>query len=89
MYLILNLGPISLSNFVNKILPRIICGRMEDILPPIINQVFKRKNYSIKCVLTHELASYIGKKGKPSNILLKLDMAKEYDRVSLFFLIKY
>lgn len=39
-------------------------------------------------LLTRELIIDIGKIGNPSNVVLKLDMAKVYDWVSLFFLIK-
>ncbi|KAH0758046.1 hypothetical protein KY290_021539 [Solanum tuberosum] len=39
-------------------------------------------------IVRTELISYISKRGKPSNVVIKLDMAKAYDRVSCFFLMK-
>lgn len=39
-------------------------------------------------LLTQELVYDIGKRGKPTNMVLKLDMAKEYKKVSWFILMK-
>lgn len=84
--------PTSLSNFVNKILSKIIHDRLEDIMPMLIssNQSGFVKGRSIieNVLLTQELVTYIAKRGKPANVVLKLDMAKAYDRVSWFFLMK-
>uniref|UniRef100_A0A0V0IRF8 Putative ovule protein n=1 Tax=Solanum chacoense TaxID=4108 RepID=A0A0V0IRF8_SOLCH len=87
-----DMRPISLSSFVNKIFSSIIHDRLQDILPKIIssNQSGFVKGRSIieNVLLTQELISYINKRGKPSNVVIKLDMAKAYDRVSCFFLMK-
>uniref|UniRef100_M1CSU0 Non-LTR retroelement reverse transcriptase n=1 Tax=Solanum tuberosum TaxID=4113 RepID=M1CSU0_SOLTU len=87
-----DMRPISLSSFVNKIFSSIIHDRLQDILPKIIssNQSGFVKGRSIieNVLLTQELISYISKRGKPSNVVIKLDMAKAYDRVSCFFLMK-
>ncbi|XP_049364489.1 uncharacterized protein LOC125829284 [Solanum verrucosum] len=39
-------------------------------------------------LLTQEIVTAIKKRGKPSNVIFKLDMAKAYDGVSWFFLMK-
>jgi len=39
-------------------------------------------------LLTQEIVTDIRKRGKPSNVIFKLDMAKAYDRVSWFILMK-
>lgn len=66
--------------------------RLESILPRLIshNQSDFVKGRSIieNVLLTQEPIFYKGKKGNPSNVVLKLDMAKAYDRVSWFFLMK-
>ncbi|XP_049391503.1 uncharacterized protein LOC125855893 [Solanum stenotomum] len=84
-----DLRPISLSNFVNKILSRIVHDRLENILPKLISpnqsNFVKGRNIIENVFLTQESVADIGKRGKPSNVILKLDMAKAYDRVSWFF----
>lgn len=42
----------------------------------------------LSILLTQELVTDIIKRGKPSNIVIKLDMDKAHDRVSWFFLIR-
>lgn len=37
-------------------------------------------------LLTQEIVIDINKRGKPSNVVIKLDMAKAYDRLCWFFL---
>lgn len=39
-------------------------------------------------LLTQYIVIDIRKRGKPANVFIKLDMAKAYDRVSYFFLMK-
>ncbi|KAH0706068.1 hypothetical protein KY285_010599 [Solanum tuberosum] len=79
-----DLRSISLSNFINKILSRIVHNRVEILLPRLIscNQSGFVKGRSIieNVLLTQEIVSDIRKRGKPSNVLIKLDMAKAYDR---------
>lgn len=87
-----DMRPITLSNFINKILYRIIHDRLEALLPKIIsgNQSGFVKVRSIieNFLLTQELVTNISKRGKPSNVVINLDMTKAYDRVSWFFLMK-
>lgn len=87
-----DMRPISLSNFVNKILSRILHHRHEDFLPKLIsvNQSGFVRGRSIieNVLLTQELVTDLAKSGKPSNVVIKLDMAKAYNRVSWFFLMK-
>lgn len=82
------LRPISLSNFFNKVLSRIIHDRLKNILPNLIssNQSGFVKGRSIieNVLLAQELVTNITKRGKPTNVVIKLDMAKAYDRVSWF-----
>lgn len=87
-----DLRPINLSNFINKILSRIIHDRLEAFLPNLIscNQFGFVKGRSIieNILLTQEIVTDIRNRGKPANVILKLDMTKAYDRVSWFFLMK-
>ncbi|XP_060216553.1 uncharacterized protein LOC132644029 [Lycium barbarum] len=83
---------ISLSNFVNKVISRIMHDRLDKILHEMIspNQFGFVKNRSIieNVLLTQEIMTDIRKRGKPANVIIKLDMAKAYDRVSWQFLTK-
>lgn len=84
--------PISLSNFIHKVMSRIIHDKLEKFLPSIIspNQSGFVQGRSIieNVLLTQEIVTDISKRGKPANVVIKLDMAKAYDRVSWFFLMK-
>uniref|UniRef100_A0A0V0IJX9 Putative ovule protein n=1 Tax=Solanum chacoense TaxID=4108 RepID=A0A0V0IJX9_SOLCH len=84
--------PISLSNFINKILSKIVHDRLEALLPNLIssNQSGFVIGRSIieNVLLTQEIVTDIRKRGKPANVVIKLDMSKPYDRVSWFFLMK-
>lgn len=87
-----DLRPISLSNFVNKVISRIIHDRLEGILPKFIspNQSGFTKGRSIteNILLAQEIVVDIRKRSKTANVVFKLDMAKAYDRVSWSFLMK-
>ncbi|WMV32127.1 hypothetical protein MTR67_025512 [Solanum verrucosum] len=87
-----DLRPISLSNFINKVLSRIVHNRIEVLLPGLIssNQSGFVKGRSIieNVLLTQEIITDIRKRGKPINVIMKLDIAKAYDRVSWYFFMK-
>lgn len=73
-----DLRPINLSNFVNQVISRVVHYRLEKFLPRLIsaNQSGFVKGRSIieNVLLTQEIASDITKRGKPANIIIKLDM---------------
>lgn len=81
-----DLRPISLSNFVNKILSRMFYNRLDKILPRLLSSnqygFVKGRSITENVLLTKEFIIDIGKREKPANVVLKLDMAKEYDKVS-------
>ncbi|XP_060211804.1 uncharacterized protein LOC132639369 [Lycium barbarum] len=87
-----DMRPISLSNFSNKIFSRLIHERLADGLQGMIslNQAGFVKGRSIveNVLLTQEIVSDIRLRTKTANVVLKLDMAKAYDRVSWLFLTK-
>jgi len=75
-----NLRPISLTNFVSKIISIIVHDKLERLLQKIVsaNQSGFVKGRSIieNVLLTHELVTDIGKRGKLENVIIKLDMTK-------------
>lgn len=85
-----DLRPISLCNFCNKIISKLLSTRLAKILPEIIspNQSAFTKGRIIhdNVLLAQEMMSHLGKKLNGSNIVIKLDMAKAFDRVSWIFL---
>ncbi|XP_075086274.1 uncharacterized protein LOC142168985 [Nicotiana tabacum] len=87
-----DMRPISLSNFSNKIISRVIHERLVELLPSLIspNQAGFVKGRSIveNILLTQDIIKDIRLRGKPSNVVIKLDMAKAYDRVLWLFLTK-
>ncbi|XP_019248698.1 PREDICTED: uncharacterized protein LOC109227964 [Nicotiana attenuata] len=80
---------ISLSNFINKIISNVICSWLGPILPKIIfaNQSGFVKGGKIfeNIMLGQEIVHGIKKPTVGSNVVIKLDMAKAYDRVSRIF----
>ncbi|XP_027152155.1 uncharacterized protein LOC113758673 [Coffea eugenioides] len=78
--------PISLCNFFNKFLSRILAERLASVLPKIISPqqtgFVKGRNITENYLLAQELVSSIGKKNRGGNVVMKLDMSKAYDRVA-------
>ncbi|XP_075098971.1 uncharacterized protein LOC107793393 [Nicotiana tabacum] len=87
-----DLRPISLSNFINKVISRVLHDRMEKVLPSLIspNQSGFVKGRSIfeNILLTQEIITDIRMNGKPKNMVIKLDMAKAYDSVNWKYLLQ-
>ncbi|XP_027118292.2 uncharacterized protein [Coffea arabica] len=78
--------PISLCNFFNKLLSRILADRVADILPKIISPhqtgFVKGRNITENFLLAQEVISGMAKKNRGGNVVMKLDMSKAYDRVA-------
>jgi len=87
-----DLRPISLSTFANKIISRLLHGRMANCLPFIISRnqsgFVKGRNITENVLLAQEIIRDIKLRNKENNVVVKLDMAKAYDRVSWIFLTK-
>ncbi|XP_060182081.1 uncharacterized protein LOC132611714 [Lycium barbarum] len=81
-----DLRPISLCNVTSKIISKIINSKMGPLLPKLIspNQsgFIKGKMISENILLAQEILNDMGKPNKGGNMVIKLDMAKAYDKVS-------
>ncbi|XP_027183870.1 uncharacterized protein LOC113782162 [Coffea eugenioides] len=84
--------PISLCNFVNKAISKLLSVRLARVLPRIISPqqsgFVPGRQMADNFLLTQELLSDIRKPNRGGNVVLKLDMMKAYDRVSWLFLIQ-
>lgn len=82
--------PISLCNFIYKILSKIISNRLSTILPNIISleqSAFVKGRLIVENIaLAQELIHELGRKTRGGNVVLKLDMAKAYDRIEWDFM---
>ncbi|XP_075103555.1 uncharacterized protein LOC142178123 [Nicotiana tabacum] len=75
-----------LSNVPSMIISRVMHDRLEKIFPPLISSnqsgFVKGRTIFENMLLTQEIVTDIRLRGKPANVVIKLDMAKAYDRVS-------
>ncbi|KAH0713632.1 hypothetical protein KY289_009591 [Solanum tuberosum] len=87
-----DLRPISLSTFTNKIISRMLHERLVAMLPRIISQnqagFVKGRSITENAFLAQEIVRDINRRNKLTNVVVKLDMEKAYDRVSWIFLSK-
>lgn len=88
-----DMRPISLSNFVNNIFSRVVHERLVSLLPSLISDehacFVKGRSLVENVLLTHEIVTDIRLRTKAGpNVVIKLDMAKAYDRLSWLFLSK-
>lgn len=84
--------PISLSNFVNEIFSRISHERIKKVLPEIISKeqsgFIQGRNIAENILVVQEIITDIRKRGKIPNMVIKMDMIKDYDTVDWLFLSK-
>ncbi|CAL1413585.1 unnamed protein product [Linum trigynum] len=88
------LRPISLCQFVYKIITKILAERLSVILPQVVsegqNDFIRERQIVDNILLGHELMHYLKTKtqGKKGFMALKVDMEKAYDRVEWPFLLE-
>ncbi|KAL9663483.1 hypothetical protein QQ045_018870 [Rhodiola kirilowii] len=84
------LRPISLCNFVHKIFSRILMSRLAVWLPRLISEeqggFVAGRSIHENIALAHDLVHDLNQKRLRSNVVIKLDMSKAYDRVSWSFI---
>ncbi|KAH0672621.1 hypothetical protein KY284_023708 [Solanum tuberosum] len=87
-----DLRPISLSTYINKVISKVIHGRLAEVLLEIISKkqtgFMKGRSIAKNVLLAQEIIRDINKRNQYHNIVVKLDMMKAYDRVSWVFLTK-
>ncbi|XP_060190723.1 uncharacterized protein LOC132619998 [Lycium barbarum] len=87
-----DMRPISLTNFINKVISRVVQDKLDGILPSLISpnqsRFVKGRCIIENVLLTQKVVTDNRLRGKPANVVLKLDMAKAYDRVSWSYLIR-
>ncbi|KAK6782011.1 hypothetical protein RDI58_019807 [Solanum bulbocastanum] len=85
-----DLRPISLSNFSNKIISKILSLRLADVIPLLISDnqssFVRERNITENIMLAQEITHGIKKPKLGDNVVIKLDMTKAYDRVSWSFI---
>ncbi|XP_070036720.1 uncharacterized protein LOC142166778 [Nicotiana tabacum] len=76
----LDMKPISLGNFINKVISRVVYDKLDGILPSIVSKnqsdFLKGRNIIENVLLTQEIITYISLRGKPANMVIKIDMDK-------------
>ena len=79
-------SPISLSNFISKIISKLLSTRLCPILPNLISLYMygfvKGRSITENIMLAHEITDQIKNPNTCRNVITKLDMAKAYDSVS-------
>ncbi|CAA6674786.1 unnamed protein product [Spirodela intermedia] len=84
--------PISLCNVCYKVVSKIVTRRLSSFLDRLISPeqcgFVKGRYIHDNIMLVHELAQSLGHDCRGSNIIIKLDMEKAFDRIELSFLIK-
>ncbi|WMV30181.1 hypothetical protein MTR67_023566 [Solanum verrucosum] len=85
-----DLRPISLSNFSNKIISKLLSMRLATFLPLLVSNnqsdFVRGRSITESIMLAQEITHGIKKPQIGNNVVLKLDMAKAYDRVSWSFI---
>lgn len=81
---------ICLSNFISKVTTRMIATQLSTLLPSIISaeQIGFLKGHDISehVLMANEMVHLIDKKTRGANVMIKLDMAKAFDRVNWCYL---
>ncbi|KAL9659760.1 hypothetical protein QQ045_024569 [Rhodiola kirilowii] len=89
--LITQLRPISMCNFCQKIISRILTSRLASWFPRIISEeqagFIKGRSIHENIALDHDITHDLNHKTFGGNLVIKLDMSKSYDTVSWHFIL--
>lgn len=81
--------PISLTNFTNKVISKILALRLNPLLPSLISEnqsgFVKDRLITENVQLAQEIIHSISQPNTGGNVVIKLDMDKTYDRMSSHF----
>lgn len=84
--------PISLQNFSEKIISKILAIRIARLHPKIIDRELagfvRGRLIHTHTTMAQELTRDLSRKVTEANVILKLDMAKAYDRIEWRFLLR-
>ncbi|XP_042969044.1 uncharacterized protein LOC122301721 [Carya illinoinensis] len=84
--------PISLCSVVYKILSKVLVNRLEPIMKKIISNeqsaFIKGRSIFDNISIAQEMVQSMNKKVRGGNVMIKIDMAKAYDRVNWRFLLE-
>jgi len=82
----IDMRPINISGFINKVISRMLHDRMVMVLPKVISPTqsafLKGRSITKNVLIALEIIRDINKRNQNVNAVVKLDMAKAYDRVS-------
>ncbi|VFQ87102.1 unnamed protein product [Cuscuta campestris] len=82
--------PISLSTFMSKILSKLLAIRLKSFLPKLISMeqgaFQKGKDIADQILITGELHHSLDRKVNGGNLIIKVDMAKAFDRLNSEYL---
>lgn len=77
--------PISQTNFLNKVISRVLHYTFEDLLPTFISKsqldFVKGRNITDNFFLAKKIISDIKKRENPTNVMIKIDMTKACNRI--------
>ncbi|XP_060195028.1 uncharacterized protein LOC132624239 [Lycium barbarum] len=80
--------PISLSNFINKVISRVVHDKLDRLLPAVISSnqsgFVKGRNIIENVLLTQEIVTDIRNRGKPANVVINLDMTEFHSYISIW-----
>ncbi|XP_073149021.1 uncharacterized protein [Henckelia pumila] len=83
--------PISLCNVSNKIISKLLYSRLRSVVGKLVSQsqsgFVPGRMIADNILLAHELTHSLNLPARGGNVILKLDMAKAYDRVQWSFLL--
>lgn len=82
--------PICLTNFISKVITRLLASRLAKILPKVISPeqagFLQGRGITEQVLLAQEMVHFLDKRTRGGQVIIKLDMTKAFDRISWQYL---